>query len=790
MKATDSFVLRPDVELRPVSALPDDVRAGLQDDEGFAVTRHHSRTPSSIIDSAAAALLEEFREPSSIIKAILRYSLLQKADPQVVLKEAFPLLGRLIAAKDLVSSESELAAPVSTLLTAGDVVAGFSVVRCIRLLDDIDIYEVKHDAQSAVLKIVRSKASTRAAAELENEARVLRHLEGKAGPALVAKGEHKSRPFLAIEWCSGTDAEQVAHALRHRVQGEDRIGLLALCCRIARAYAQLQHCGVVHGDVHPNNLLIDGVFVKIIDFGLATLANSTEGNNIHRAGVGPFFEPEYARCFLSGGSLPEASATGEQYSIAALLYFLITGSHYCDFSMDRKSMFEEIANTTPLTFSERGVAPWESVEQVLGRALSKDPELRFSSIDDFASALEKASVSRKSTQAHLKHLAASDRETLITGLIADVDFDSSPFVDGLPQGPTASLNYGSAGIAYAIYRIATVQESPELLALADAWSLKAVADIYQHNAFQNVELEITPETVGTISPFHTASGVFAVRALIDHARCDASSRHQAIECFVKEADQECGNMDLTLGRSGILIASALLLENTGEIAIRELGLRVSAKLLDEIRNLPPIGAPSPIFPYFGIAHGWAGLLYAQMRWCQATRTSPPIELTDRLGELASLSEHDGECLHWPVMEPNPDDNTAMYKMSGWCHGSAGYVFLWILAHQLMQRPEYMDLACGAARSTLTASNNIDFLCCGLAGRAYSLLALHRETDDSLWLDGAWALAGRAVRSSAAEDERRLSLYKGKLGVGVLLADLSAPERAAMPFFVSEGWPQG
>ena len=66
----------------------------------------------------------------------------------------------------------------------------------------------------------------------------------------------------------------------------------------------------------------------------------------------------------------------------------------------------------------------------------------------------------------------------------------------------------------------------------------------------------------------------------------------------------------------------------------------------------------------------------------------------------------------------------------------------------------------AARSALAANSNIDHLCCGLAGRAYSLLALYRGTEDSIWFDGAWALAGRAMSArEAAENRRRLSVSR-------------------------------
>src|SRR5262249_21906314 len=80
------------------------------------------------------------------------------------------------------------------------------------------------------------------------------------------------------------------------------------------------------------------------------------------------------------------------------------------------------------------------------------------------------------------------------------------------------------------------------------------------------------------------------------------------------------------------------------------------------------------------------------------------------------------------------------------------------------------------------------LCCGLAGRAYGLIALHQVTGDAAWLARARELAGRA----ATELEERPvgdGLYRGTRGVAVLAAEIDRPEIAAMPVFASEGWPR-
>jgi serine/threonine-protein kinase len=81
------------------------------------------------------------------------------------------------------------------------------------------------------------------------------------------------------------------------------------------------------------------------------------------------------------------------------------------------------------------------------------------------------------------------------------------------------------------------------------------------------------------------------------------------------------------------------------------------------------------------------------------------------------------------------------------------------------------------------------LCCGFAGRTYSLLTLYRETGESHWLARARALAERAAGSVRVNSLRRDSLYKGDVGVALLAADLQAPEYACMPLFDAEGWPR-
>ena len=99
-------VLPDDVQIVPLSELPPSVRTQVDGEDGdFALTRPLSRTPSKVIGSNAAALLQQFRDPKTIVAGILAYSKSAKARPSDVLEEAYPLIESCLLARLLETSE-------------------------------------------------------------------------------------------------------------------------------------------------------------------------------------------------------------------------------------------------------------------------------------------------------------------------------------------------------------------------------------------------------------------------------------------------------------------------------------------------------------------------------------------------------------------------------------------------------------------------------------------------------------------------------------------------------------
>jgi hypothetical protein len=344
-------------------------------------------------------------------------------------------------------------------------------------------------------------------------------------------------------------------------------------------------------------------------------------------------------------------------------------------------------------------------------------------------------------------------------------------------------------LAYALLRIARVRGDENLLALADLWSVQAAHGATHEEALVDEDAEIVSAVSGENSLYHHLGGVQCVQALVAQARGDAMSRDVALDAFLKTAREPCPALDVGFGRSGLLLGCAILLEACAgsalESALRALGTELRDTVWSELAGTAVLAEGHPP-QLLGAAHGWAGYLFAVLRWAQATATQLPDGVTDRLDQLGALAYPAGRGLLWPFEAGGRGPDPVMG--ASWCNGAAGQVPLWWLAHTLTAEARYEHLARGAAWTAYEAPlDALGDLCCGLTGRAYALLNHYAHVDDPAWLARARTLAKHAAESSHTGG-RRDSLYKGEVGTALLISELSAPGLARMPLYDGEGWP--
>ncbi len=113
MNATTTLLLPEDVVVAPVANLPPDLSRGIaHEPDDFIVTRPTDGAESFVVDADTAALLAQFRSPTTVVDAIANFCRKNELDPMRTLDDAFAVLADLVAAMMLVPAEAHLTEPV------------------------------------------------------------------------------------------------------------------------------------------------------------------------------------------------------------------------------------------------------------------------------------------------------------------------------------------------------------------------------------------------------------------------------------------------------------------------------------------------------------------------------------------------------------------------------------------------------------------------------------------------------------------------------------------------------
>jgi eukaryotic-like serine/threonine-protein kinase len=786
VEATEPLVLSDDVVLFPVAELDPSLRATFEADDGdWGLTKQNSRRTTRVIDRSAADLLEEFRAPTSVPEAISRFSNTSGVTPDAVLARSFDFLSRMVHDGFLLPATSAKRSARAPVETAG----GWRVLEPLSVLEDTEVYLVQsEDGRRGVLKRVAPDADRWIRRALVNEARILGDLDGSATPELLENGCDAEWPYLVVAWRRGLPSLLAAAQLRRPWVPQSRARLARVCARIVEAYADLHARGVIHGDVHPSNLLVDvdRQAVSIIDFGFALHGSGDPAQRAPRGGVQAFYAPEAAAALLAGDPLPRPTAASEQYAVAALLYKLLSGHDYLEQRLDPAAWYEAVCERAPRAFLRIGVPPWPELEAVLGRALAKDPAERFASTSAFRDAF--AEAARAAVPVH-RAPRGWQPPGILDAVLARFADPGDVSATSLPR-PSASLNYGATGIAYFLYRAAAALEAPALFAAADLWIERARREAaVPVDAFFDAARGLTEDAVGRTALYHSAVGLHCVDALIACSAADERRTYVAIDALVASASVPERRVDLATGYAGHLIACAALLDAlraAGRDEERERLVALGQQRCDQLLSLwAPVdqGLPGTSEPFYGVAHGWAGVVYAMLRFAEASGAPADPVVTETLASLAAIARVEPSGASWPMGANNAE------VWTGWCHGSAGYALLWAQAQRTVGGDGYLDLALLAGEHMWSSpAPETGHLCCGAAGQAYAFLALHRLTGDGRYVDRARRGLEHGVSFVGTRGMTPHSLYKGDLGLALLEAEVREPLMAAMPMFEGERWP--
>ena len=189
--------------------------------------------------------------------------------------------------------------------------------------------------------------------------------------SIYDRGEAEGTYYIAMEYLDGRSLKELIVA-----RGPAPIHLAVDYARQILAAIRFAHRhGIVHRDIKPHNVLVDGEGrLKVTDFGIARagVSQMTEAGSI--IGTAQYLSPEQAK----GAPVDQ---TSDLYSVGVVLYELLTG--VVPFSGDTPV---EIAmkhlSTIPEPPSAKRADVPRDLDLVVMRALAKDPAERYQSAEE------------------------------------------------------------------------------------------------------------------------------------------------------------------------------------------------------------------------------------------------------------------------------------------------------------------------------------------------------------------------------------------------------------------------
>ena len=193
---------------------------------------------------------------------------------------------------------------------------------------------------------------------------------------VYAAGEDGGRLYLAMRFVDGED-------LRARVRARGPLApadAAKLAAHVVSALDVAHERGLVHRDVKPANVLLDGDHPYLTDFGLTKRVDgeTTMTGSGRWVGTLGYIAPEQIR------SLPVDART-DVYALGCLLHFMLTGDSPYRRDSDEATLYAHLNDPPPDVTTRRHEVP-PALGAVITRALAKDPADRYPSAGDLGAA--------------------------------------------------------------------------------------------------------------------------------------------------------------------------------------------------------------------------------------------------------------------------------------------------------------------------------------------------------------------------------------------------------------------
>jgi len=200
------------------------------------------------------------------------------------------------------------------------------------------------------------------------------------GVMKVLTDESRSRVYMVMEWVDGRLLRQIL-AQNKKLPAERAVRIALGICQ---ALDYIHSHGVVHRDLKPENIMVDDEDrIKLIDFGIAGMAGArrlTFAKLSQVMGTPDYISPEQVKG-------KRGDARSDLYALGVMLYEMLTGTTPFRGPNPFATMNERLLNN-PVPPREIGPAISPQLQEIIYRAMERDPKNRYATAREFAKDLE------------------------------------------------------------------------------------------------------------------------------------------------------------------------------------------------------------------------------------------------------------------------------------------------------------------------------------------------------------------------------------------------------------------
>ncbi|MBN9120102.1 MAG: protein kinase, partial [Planctomycetes bacterium] len=231
----------------------------------------------------------------------------------------------------------------------------------------------------AIKTLIEPTTSPAILARFWAEAEVMAEVKHPNVVQVIELGVHAGKPFTVMEFVAGGS---LADRLRARGQLSPTEAA-RLMERVARGVAAAHELGVVHRDLKPGNVLMDGDNPKVADFGLAKRRSHDLTQTAALMGTPAYMAPEQA-----AARAKFVGPTADVWALGVMLYECVSGARpfVGETVLD---VLAKIADENPPALPALVGGVPRDLQTIVAKCLSKEPELRYPTAKELADDLSR-----------------------------------------------------------------------------------------------------------------------------------------------------------------------------------------------------------------------------------------------------------------------------------------------------------------------------------------------------------------------------------------------------------------